>query len=565
MIVVAAGDDGMARVAHQVFLSYAKGDADSASHVCVLLEQEGINCWLASRDAATRKDKAAANLQAIRDSELVLLIFSASANSSTAVLREIERAIAYERPVLSIHLDDAGPNASLEFYLNLWQWLDASRGIDDKRDDIVAAVKGQLAQSSEATEWRWLDAPEGLDGKREEIIAAVRGQLAESARSAEVPVTTKEAGWRRLGRKKWLITAGALAALALALGLGLGLGLAGTDHTGRWTRLDPSGTAPPARICATMVRDPVGERLILFGGNTGDAFLGDTWAYDPAANSWTELKPTGTLPSPRHAYAIGYDPAGERLIMFGGVDRDATVEGEDWVEYGTADTWAYDPVNNVWTDLKPAGPVPSPRLGQAMAYDGISGRLIMFGGQTVTTDPVSGIPRRTWVNDTWAYDPATNTWADLQPTGSLPPGRFLMGMAQDPSSERVIMFGGAGGQGGFNDTWAYHARENTWVDLHPTVHASILPMRMGCAMTYDPSSQRMIMFGGRWADSSRFLDDTWAYDPAANSWTELRPAGTAPGPHYAASLVYAPPIQRLIMFGGGSSSRNVNDTWAFTY
>ena len=66
MIVVAAGDDGMARVAHQVFLSYAKGDADSASHVCVLLEQEGINCWLASRDAATRKDKAAANLQGQR-------------------------------------------------------------------------------------------------------------------------------------------------------------------------------------------------------------------------------------------------------------------------------------------------------------------------------------------------------------------------------------------------------------------------------------------------------------------------------------------------------------------
>ncbi len=41
------------------------------------------------------------------------------------VLREIERAVAYERPVLSIHLDDAVPNPSLEYYLNLWQWLEA--------------------------------------------------------------------------------------------------------------------------------------------------------------------------------------------------------------------------------------------------------------------------------------------------------------------------------------------------------------------------------------------------------------------------------------------------------
>ena len=114
-------------------------------------------------------------LEAIRTSDLVLLIFSASANASPTVLRDIERAIAYERPVLSLHLDDATPNASLEYYLNLWQWLDASGGVEDKRDDILAAVRAQLAGTSDSATWRRLDAPGGVDSKREEILAAVRG------------------------------------------------------------------------------------------------------------------------------------------------------------------------------------------------------------------------------------------------------------------------------------------------------------------------------------------------------------------------------------------------------
>ena len=45
-------------------------------------------------------------------------------------------------------------------------------------------------------------------------------------------------------------------------------------------------------------------------------------------------------------------------------------------------------------------------------------------------------------------------------------------------------------------------------------------------MAYDPTSGRLIMFGGSAGDGGR-LDDTWAYDPAANAWTELKPSGDA--------------------------------------
>ena len=135
----------MTFLAHQVFLSYATEDVDTARLLCRVLEQEeGIRCWIAPRDVEAGTDYAAAILDAIKDAELVLLLFSSFANASPYVLREIERAVAYERPVVCVRLDSAPPNTSLEYYLNLWQWLDAPRGIESRRPEIVAAVRKQL-------------------------------------------------------------------------------------------------------------------------------------------------------------------------------------------------------------------------------------------------------------------------------------------------------------------------------------------------------------------------------------------------------------------------------------
>jgi class 3 adenylate cyclase/tetratricopeptide (TPR) repeat protein len=130
---------------HRVFISYATEDADKARVLCRILEaEEGIRCWMAPRDVEAGTDYAAAILDAIKGAEMVVLLFSSFANTSPYILREIERAIAYERPVVSVRLDDTTPSASLEYYLNTLQWLDVPRGIESKRREIVGAVRRQL-------------------------------------------------------------------------------------------------------------------------------------------------------------------------------------------------------------------------------------------------------------------------------------------------------------------------------------------------------------------------------------------------------------------------------------
>jgi N-acetylneuraminic acid mutarotase len=171
---------------------------------------------------------------------------------------------------------------------------------------------------------------------------------------------------------------------------------------GTWSLAEPGGTVPPARWTPALAYDPAGSRVILFGGcDTADVSLNDTWAYDPAANTWTELKPAGSLPPARWGHALAHDPGSAKVIMFGGCE----VLFDPSTFYN--DTWAYDPAANTWTELKPAGDVPSPRNGPAMVCDEAGGRLLLYGGQLVGPDRAVQV-----LTDTWAYDPGANAWSE---------------------------------------------------------------------------------------------------------------------------------------------------------
>jgi N-acetylneuraminic acid mutarotase len=193
-----------------------------------------------------------------------------------------------------------------------------------------------------------------------------------------------------------------------------------------------------------IVRDPDTGKLVMFGGMTGGEAadlvaadqVNDTWAYDPVANTWMELKQAGAVPEARYAYAMVHDPSSKQIILFGGITGTTRFN----------DTWAYDPAANVWKELRPASAIPRPRGAQSMAYDPATRRVIMFGGAVSLT---------TLFNETWAYDPVRNAWAELKPAGTLPSPRGGHAMVADPTSRRLLAFGGLDDTGGFqSDLWA---------------------------------------------------------------------------------------------------------------
>jgi N-acetylneuraminic acid mutarotase len=208
--------------------------------------------------------------------------------------------------------------------------------------------------------------------------------------------------------------------------------------TGAWTELKPAGRWPSGRDGHSLIYDPVGKRIILFGGSDTNARpLGDTWAYDPKANTWTELEPTGPAPSARAWHSMVYDPGTQRAFLFGGTAEEKRLK----------DTWAYDPKANAWVELEPEGDVPERRGNHGMVFDPAAGMVILFGGSTETSS----------FYETWSYDPQTNVWCELSPEGDIPTAEHGISMVYDPGRDQVIVFGGWSGQTGedLNTTWAY--------------------------------------------------------------------------------------------------------------
>jgi len=112
-------------MAHDVFISYASEDKTTADAVCARLESHRIRCWIAPRDVLPSMDYGQALVEAIRQSRLVVLVFSARSNDSPHVKREVERAVSNGIPILPFRIEDVAPSSSLEFFIAGSHWLDA--------------------------------------------------------------------------------------------------------------------------------------------------------------------------------------------------------------------------------------------------------------------------------------------------------------------------------------------------------------------------------------------------------------------------------------------------------
>ena len=134
-----------------VFISHSSHDRDVAHQVCAALEARGIGCWIAPRDIQPGVEWAAQIVEGINRSALLLLVFSAHANASPQVGREIERAAHRQIPLLPLRIEPLLPSGSLEYFLGAPHWLDAHEGpIEARLGAVIDAVEALLARLGDA-------------------------------------------------------------------------------------------------------------------------------------------------------------------------------------------------------------------------------------------------------------------------------------------------------------------------------------------------------------------------------------------------------------------------------
>lgn len=67
-------------MAHDVFISYSFEDKATADAICATLENNNIRCWIAPRDIIPGTDWGASIIDAINESNVMVLVFSQNAN-----------------------------------------------------------------------------------------------------------------------------------------------------------------------------------------------------------------------------------------------------------------------------------------------------------------------------------------------------------------------------------------------------------------------------------------------------------------------------------------------------
>jgi len=329
-----------------------------------------------------------------------------------------------------------------------------------------------------------------------------------------------------------------------------------------WTDVTPSApdSSPAPRFSAWFLADSTRGRVLLYGGfvRHGEAWgrYGDLWEWEPETHTW---RPRTVIDAPlvdAGTSAMALDEGRGVLVLV----APGGPQGQGAPTTPELTTLELDPNEGRWETISTSG-LPSYRFGACMAYVSRTATTVLFGGYGDV-----------FLNDTWAYDGATGAWTDLDPEGPWPPARTNASLVYDSTVDRLILFGGMGETGLLNDIWSYDPQQNTWLELSPP---GCRPApRVGAALAFDPAARRVILVGGsdspspitigsggaRQETPSTVMGDTWIYDMAANTWTELSLVPAPPARAYAA-LGRDPATGSLILFGGYGPDGLLGDSW----
>jgi hypothetical protein len=258
----------------------------------------------------------------------------------------------------------------------------------------------------------------------------------------------------------------------------------------RWTRLAVSGTPPQKRDDIVIAYDPAAERMIIFGGSAGlGSRLSDLWALNltPGSETWQQLTPSGTPPSARHFCSYLYRPGS--LYVFGGEDSVGTLN----------DVWRLALDSLAWHQISPSGTPPSPRCQTGAAYDSAANRALIFGGYTGGG----------FTDEVWALDltPGAEHWTKLSPGGNGPSARGGFAYAQG-GDQLFVSCGWAGGDY-YNDLYALDIPTLTWSHINPGGDVPLA--RRNPTGVWDDAFRRFIVFGGEWY-RGYYLSDAYAVD-----------------------------------------------------
>jgi Tol biopolymer transport system component/chemotaxis protein histidine kinase CheA len=159
--------------------------------VCKHIEDTGAFCWIAPRNVPAGK-WGGAIMEAVAQSHIMVLVFSASSNNSANCLSEVHAAFSKNVKIIPLRIDDTEPSEDMSYYLQTFHWMDArTPPLEKHLQELVSRVKTELTQAA-AKEKARQEAEAAKEKARREAEEARKAQEAAAQAMREAEEAAKE-------------------------------------------------------------------------------------------------------------------------------------------------------------------------------------------------------------------------------------------------------------------------------------------------------------------------------------------------------------------------------------
>jgi hypothetical protein len=255
-----------------------------------------------------------------------------------------------------------------------------------------------------------------------------------------------------------------------------------------------------------------GRVIVLVGGEVPGTVV-ETWTFDVCSNTWARMHPDRE--PPLQVQSLVYDVDSDLTIG---------VHTKDWYEPPViGNVWAYDLEANTWTELGKAptralrfhDPVSGLVFADGCSYDVETDTWIPNPSAvdcydcvydfSVDRAIVYGSPLEDGVLEAWLLDLRAGTWSR---SGAETPDCTMHAWAPpaivyDEAAERTVVTG-------YPNMCAYDASEDRWEILNERDPSRAVPK----PTVYDPVNRRLLVF-------ESWLGDVAAFDLVTREWTVL--------------------------------------------
>jgi hypothetical protein len=120
-----------------IFITYSSKDETVARTICTALENRGLACWISSRNVKPGQNFQEQIVKAIRAAKIMVLVFTANANNSNEIKKELALASQNNLVVIPVRIQDVPPNEAFAYEFATRQWIDL---FDDWEASIARLV-----------------------------------------------------------------------------------------------------------------------------------------------------------------------------------------------------------------------------------------------------------------------------------------------------------------------------------------------------------------------------------------------------------------------------------------